>query len=404
MQKQFQSPVGSVVDIATPSKGKLRLLGFLWVLIALFPIAIINYMIIQALTSSTPTITKSMTSLLGSLLMPVLAWFSLGSAVQRFRAASTEGRYFRSGPGGISVCLTDDYTSSTFLFSLKSLKFDMPWDQIKTWYPFVGSMNGVPTERAIVFETLKNEKIKIKTYHFAEKQQQIVASLTQSRSMVPEEPLAANEEQPHEEQQFRIPPSAAEVSVQIKKKRDLVKEIDLTPVVKGQRAACIERIADMLEARIKSLCPSTSGFNCSRKRYRPFNEWPDIFGIRLFVRRGLLEGYEVQVEPNDSESRRLTISICPSSRISDIRKYGSMGVGAVFILASFKYWSTVQYWLGDSAEFTPLVLLAMFLVVLAIATGLLQLPISLLRLLLSNRQREEAQKQGIKLGIQEVTI
>ena len=81
-----------------------------------------------------------------------------------------------------------------------------------------------------------------------------------------------------------------------------------------------------------------------------------------------------------------------------------MGVGAVFVLVSFKYWPTVQYWLGDSGEFMPLVLLAMFLAVIGIATGLLQLPISLLRLLLSNKQREEAQKQGIKLGIQEVTI
>ena len=404
MQKQFQSSVGSVVDIATPSKGKLRALGFLWVLIALFPIAIINYVIIQALTSSSPMITRSTTTFLGSLLMPVLAWFSLGSAVQRFRAAATDGRYFRSGPGGVSVCLTDDYTSSTFLFSLKSLKFDLPWDQVKTWYPFVQSMNGFPTERAIVFETLRNEKIKIKTYHFAEKQQQIVASITQSRSIISEEPLTANREQPDEEQQFSVPPSAGELSFQIKKKRDLIKEIDLTSVTKDQRAACVESIAGTLETKIKSVCPSTSGFSCSRKLYRPFNEWQDVFGIRLFVRRGLLEGYEIQIEPNDSESRRLTISICPSSRISDIRRYGSMGVGAVFILASFKYWPTVQYWLGGSSEFTPLVMLAMFLVVIAMAAGLLQLPIIVLRLLMANKQREEAQKQGLKLSIQEMSI
>ena len=404
MQKQFQSPVGCVVDIATPSKGKLRALGFLWVLIALFPLAIINYLIIQVLTSSNPIVTRSLTSFLGSLLMPVLAWYSLGSAVQRFRAASTEGRYFRSGPGGISVRLPDDYTSSTFLFSLKSLKFDLPWDQIKTWYPFVQSMNGFPTERAIVFETLKNEKIKIKTYHFAEKQQQIVASITQSRSIVPEEPLVASIEQSNGEQQFRVPPSAGELTFQIKKKRDLVKEIDLTSIAKSQRGACVERIADMLEAKMTTLCPSTEGFNCSRKRYRPFKEWQDVVGIRLFVRRGLLEGYEIQVEPNDSESRRLTISICHSNLISDVRRYATMGVGAVFIVISFKWWTTMQYWLGDSGEFMPLVMLAMFLAVIGIATGLLHLPISLLRLLLSNKQREEAQKQGIKLSIQEMTI
>jgi len=401
MQKQFQSPVGCVVDIATPSKGKLRALGFLWALIALFPLAVINYVIIDILTSSHPLVTSKPLAFAGSLLMPVLAWYSLGSAVQRFRAASTEGRYFRSGPGGIAVYLTDDYASSTFQFSLKSLKFELPWDQIKTWYPFVQSTNGIPTERAIVFETLKNEKIRIKTYHFAEKQQQIVARITQSRSIVPEEPLAARIEQP---QQFHVPPSAGELSFQIKKKRDLLKEIDLTSVGKFHRAACVERIAGLLEVKIASLCPSTDGFKCSRKSYRPFTEWQNIVGVRLFVKRGLLEGYEIQVEPNDSECRRVTISICHSNRLADFRRYASIGVGAVFVVVSFQWLSAVQHWLGDAAELTPLVILAMFVAVVGIATGLMELPIRLLRLLLTNKQREAAQKQGIKVGIQEVTI
>lgn len=401
MQKQFESPVGCVVDIATPSKGKLRALGFLWALIALFPLAVINYLIIDVLTSSHPLLTSKPTSFLGALLMPVMAWYALGSAVQRFRAASTEGRYFRSGPGGIAVYVTDDYASSTFQFSLKSLKFELPWDQIKTWYPFVQSMNGVPTERAIVFETLKNEKIRIKTYHFAEKQQQIVARITESRSIVPEEPLPVGIKQP---QQFNVPPSAGELSVQIKKKRDLVKEIDLTSVGKSHRAACVERVAAMLEAKIALVCPSAAGFKCSRKNYRPFNEWRNVFGVRIFVKRGLLEGYEIQVEPNDSDCRRVTISICHSNRLTDYRRYASMGVGALFVLVSFQWLSTVQRWLGDSAEITPLVMLVMFVAVVAIATGLMELPIRLLRLLLTNKQREAAQKQGIKLGIQEVTI
>lgn len=401
MQKQFQSPVGCVVDIATPSKGKLRALGVLWALIALFPLAVMNYLIINFLTSAHPLLTSKPTTIIGALLMPMMAWYSLGSAVQRFRAASTEGRYFRSGPGGIAVNLTDDYASSTFQFSLKSLKFEMPWDQIKTWYPFVQSMNGFPTERAIVFETLKNEKIRIKTYHFAEKQQQIVANITQSRSIAPEEPLAASIEQP---QRFHVPPSAGELSFQIKKKRDLVKELDLTSVAKFHRAGCVERIASMLEAKIASLCPSSAGFKCSRKSYRPFTEWQNVMGVRLFVKRGLCEGYEIQVEPNDSECRRVTISICHSNRLTDFRRYASMGVGAVFFLVSFQWLSTVQHWLGDASEIAPLVMLALIVAVIGIATGLMELPIRLLRLLVINKQREADQKQGIKAGLQEVTI
>lgn len=152
----FPSSVGSVVDVATPATRKLRALGLLWALITLFPIVIINYVIIEALTSEDPMFSTSHpVHLLGSLLMPFLAWFALGSAVQRFHAAATKGRFFRSGPGGISVCLPDDATSATFLFSFRTFKFDLRWDEIKTWYPYVYSVNGIPVERSIVFETLK---------------------------------------------------------------------------------------------------------------------------------------------------------------------------------------------------------------------------------------------------------
>ena len=404
MQKQFQSTVGFVVDIATPSKGKLRALGFLWVLIALLPIAVINYLIIQALTSSEPLVTSKPITFLGSLLMPVMAWFALGNAVQRFRAA-TEDRYFRAGPGGISVCVTDDYAGGTFRFSLKNLKFDLPWDRIKTWYPFVESMNGIPTERALVFETLENERIKVKTYHFAESQKQIVASIARSRSIVTEDLLGASIEQDEQEgQEFPLPKSAREVSFEIKKKRDPITEVDLTTMVQSERAVCVERVADALGAKLMSLCPRADGFRLSRKVYRPFKEWRDVIGIRLFVRRGLLYGYEIQVEPSDSETRRLMISMCPSSLVSDIRKFVMIGVGVVFLLISFGWLNTVGYWLGDFAELTPIVMVAVCLAVVAVSGGLLQLPISLLRLLCYNKEREAAQKQEIKDGIQGMQI
>jgi hypothetical protein len=265
-------------------------------------------------------------------------------------------------------------------------------------------MNGIPTDRSLVFETLKNEKIKIKTYHFAEKQKQITANIFRSKSIVADAPLAASVGPPASERPLSLPPSATELSLQIKKKRDLIKEIDLRAVAKGQRGASIERTAELLEAEIVSLCPRTAGYRCSRKRYRPFKEWRDIFGIRLFVRRGLFDGYEIQVEPKDSECRQLSISICASNLISDLRRYASMALAAVFVMISLKWSYVVQYWLGDFAELTPLVMLAIFVGAVGISTGLLQLPIHLLRLLMSDQQRAEAQKQGIKIGIQKMTI
>jgi hypothetical protein len=401
MQKQFQSKVGCVVDVATPATGKLRALGFLWTVVALFPLAIINYSIIEFFTSPDPIVIRPV-YVLGLLLMPVLTWYALGSAVQRFRGASTEDRYFRSGPGGISICLPDDYASSTLRFSLETLEFDLPWDQIKTWYPYVQSMNGVPTDRSIVFETLNNKKFSIKTYHFAEKQKEIAANISRSKLVVPEEGLAENTAQVRREHEFKVPASAGELSIEVKKKRDLLKEIDLRSMPQGARLAYVERTASMLEAKVTSLFP---GFRCSRKTYRPFREWPDVFGTRLVVRRGLLDGYEIQVEPNDSECRSLTISMCPSSLISDIRKYVGFAAGGLFIVMSFSWLlENVRYWLGDLGQLTPLVIVAIFFAAVGVTAGVLQLPISLLRLLICNKQTEEAQRQGIRVGVQEMTI
>lgn len=81
-----------------------------------------------------------------------------------------------------------------------------------------------------------------------------------------------------------------------------------------------------------------------------------------------------------------------------------MAIGVVFVLISFKWLPVIAYWLGDFAQLTPIVMLVIFVVALALSAGLLQLPISLLRLFVSNKQTEAAQKQRIRVGIQELAI
>jgi hypothetical protein len=127
--------------------------------------------------------------------------------------------------------LPDD-GGNTFRFSFRTIRFDLPWDQIKTWYPFVQSMNRIPTERAMIFETLEGRKLKIKTYHFAERQKQITANLTSAKSMTLLNPTATiSAPQDGEEiNAAALPPGAGELSIEIKKKREPVKEIDLRTI------------------------------------------------------------------------------------------------------------------------------------------------------------------------------
>jgi len=395
----YSSSVGQVIDVASPATRKLRALGALWTLITLFPFVIINYLIIQALTSDKAILTSGrVLYLLGSALMPFIAWFSLGSAVQRFRAASTRERYFRVGPGGVSICLPDDTGSATFRFSFNTLKLDLPWNQIKTWYPYVESMNGIPTERSIVFETVKGEKFKVKTYHFEEKQKAIAKSIERART------LLLKVEDHTIKHPISLPPAIGELSVQVKKKRDRVKDVDLSSVPVGERAHRVQRIADVLEAKLVSLCPTTEGYKYSRKHYQPYPERKNVSGVRVFIQKGMLRGYEIQVEPDDFEYRKLTISICPSSLAGDIRKYVAGAIGIVFFLVSLKWMPTVQYELGEFSQLTPLVMLVIVLVAVGVSAGLLQIPIVLLRMLMIDKEANELQKQEIKLAIQEAVI
>ena len=385
------------VDVATPSTRKLKAIGFFWTLIMLAAFVVINYVAIDAFTSDDPIVSLSRPwYLLGLLLIVLITWAALGNAVQRFRAAASDDRYFRAGPDGISVSLPDDGPGATFRFAFDTVSFHLPWEQIRTWYPYVESMNGIPTERSIIFENLKGEKVKIKTYHFAEKQNEIVERINDARA------LSTTDVKQTTEEQVNLPKGLAEGSIEIKKKRDRVHEIDLRTVPDVQRGVCVEKVAHAVEARLASLLPTADGYRYKRKQYRPFPEWKHVFGIRLFVQRGLLSGYEIQVEPDDSECRKLTISMCSSNLITEIRMYLSIAMGLAFVVLAFKWTSLIQAWVGGSLQLTMIAMLFMFLAAAGVSLGLLQIPISIMRLVVSDKQKEEDQKRQIKVGVQEV--
>lgn len=399
-QSPVQSTIGEVVAVATPSSRKLRVLGVVWTALGVATFALINYLIFQWLFDPDPILTtRHPVALIGALLVPLICWYALGSAVERFHAASSTDRYFRAGPTGVSVSVPDDQ-SNTFLFSFRTLTFDLRWEQIRTWYPYVQSMNGIPTERSVIFETLDGKKLKIKTYNFAESEKQIAANIAHAR---PLNHLDSNENIARESS-VALPPGAGDVAIEIKKKKEPIKELDLRTVHISQRADSLERIADMLQNKLTSICPVAAGFKYKRKHYRPFEEWKHVSGVRIHVRRGLLDGFEVQIEPKDSELREVAISMCHSSLIGDIRRYVSIAVGAMFVIWSVSRYRDIASWLGDFSRLTPLVVLLLFCGVAGLSVVILEVPIRLLRLGMLDRNQTETRHQVIKLGIQEIGV
>ncbi len=399
-QNPVLSPIGEVVAVATPSSRKLRALGLLWTGIGITTFVLLNYLIFQWLLTPNPILTTSHPVALGSaLLVPLVCWYALGSAVQRFHAAAFTDKYFRAGPAGISVCVPDDQ-SNTFLFSFRTLTFDLRWEQIRTWYPFIQSMNGVPTERSMIFETVDGKKLKVKTYNFAESEKQIAANITHARSLTH---LNTNGDVACESSVV-LPPGVGDVAIEIKKKKEPIKELDLATVHISQRADSLDRIADVLQNKHTSICPVAAGFKYKRKHYRPFQEWKHVSGLRIHVRRGLLDGFEIQLEPKDSELRQVSISMCHSSLIGDIRRYVSIAVGALFVILSLSRFRDIASWLGDFSRLAPVVVLLLLCAVVGLSVASLELPIRLLRLGMLDRSQAEVRQKTIKVGIQEIVV
>jgi divalent metal cation (Fe/Co/Zn/Cd) transporter len=93
-----------------------------------------------------------------------------------------------------------------------------------------------------------------------------------------------------------------------------------------------------------------------------------------------------------------------SSLIGDIRRYASMAIGAILFVVSFTRLREISHWLGEFSQLTPLVMVAVLIAAIGLCTALLELPIRLVRLLVSNKQKQEAQKHELKLGIQEMAM
>lgn len=59
---------------------------------------------------------------------------------------------------------------------------EMGWKEIRTWYPYVMRVNGIPTDRSLVFEGVEGWKLSVPLLFFNGSQTQIAADLNRSIS------------------------------------------------------------------------------------------------------------------------------------------------------------------------------------------------------------------------------
>lgn len=365
-----KSAIGDVVDVATPSSKKLQILGLLWTALAFVFLVIINYCIYDFFLSQEPSLDFSNVVLIfGALLMPIIFWFCLGNAIQRFQCAFSTKRYFRVNSNGISMCIPDNTFWSAMFFTSKNFEFNLTWDKIRTWYPYTYSVNAIPVERSIIFETLDNKKLSIKTYLFAEKQNEIANNIAYAKVNITnidqvKEVVLSNETIADNILTNSLPEGLAESDLKINRKREILQEINLTSIPIEYRLVKLEEIAKFLENHLKQLYPQDNGYNYHQKPYSPFEDRPQLHGLKVVISRGIFCGYEIAIEPADFECRSLKMSIRVSRKISQIILVLS---AVIAIISGFV---TLFFIRG-----TILIFLLVGILIFLISLGILNLPL-----------------------------
>ena len=79
-----------------------------------------------------------------------------------------------------------------------------------------------------------------------------------------------------------------------------------------------ERLTESVTRFLKDRYPVSDGYDHTVKTFVPFKELPKLQGHRLWVRRGVLWGYRVEVVPTDSQCRSVRVQLTRFTPLNEI--------------------------------------------------------------------------------------
>jgi len=199
-----ESGVGPVVDVVTRSRAKPLIASLIWVIpgAILFGggIWMVAYELNRSLSGEGSI--EGAIAVIGAVII-VVGWVLWSTIIRRWRASADERVYLRAGPGGVSVGHVGFPRILRLLTSYRILTSEFAWDQVKTWYPHVIRVNGIPTESTIEFVGNDGWQVSVNTLYFSggrESIAQAVAAAMERSDLLPggPPPAVAEDEEPEE--------------------------------------------------------------------------------------------------------------------------------------------------------------------------------------------------------------
>jgi hypothetical protein len=169
--------VDGFIDVSTHGSSKCVAIGIIWLIFALGGGAVL-WAAVSAIIWEHERGLKDVTGIMigmgaGSALV---TWLLLALAVRRFRAAVQHDCFLRSGPAGVWFRIPGSLKWSTLLFGYRMMQCYLPWEEVTKWYPYLRTINGIPSESEIVFETIRGT-YRIPTMYFLESRQEIANAI-----------------------------------------------------------------------------------------------------------------------------------------------------------------------------------------------------------------------------------
>ena len=177
----WESGVGPVITVAEKSRVKPLLSSVFWSLVGVGMIAGgLSMATFEAPDLWTPNVEPDWFILLLGVGFLLLGWMLATTFVRRLVAVRDERVYFRAGPGGVSVGVVGWPRLTRLMLSYGVKAYEFSWEQVKTWYPYLMRVNGIPTTSEIQFEGTEGWKIGVDTLYFAGSRESLAASIAEA--------------------------------------------------------------------------------------------------------------------------------------------------------------------------------------------------------------------------------
>ena len=119
--------------------------------------------------------------------------FFVMTAVRRCRAARDPRIFLRAGPDGVAIGIPSNKRANIIRWSYEFVVHEIIWNEIRTWYPYVMRVNGIPTETSLVFERTNGPRLTVPLLYLAGSQKRIANEINQAISRTDLRDVTRNE-------------------------------------------------------------------------------------------------------------------------------------------------------------------------------------------------------------------